>query len=343
MSFILVDSIGSVIDMINDIEASPLDHPFLFIDIEGTRLSRHGKVAIIQVLVPPKRAVYLVDIETLQGDAFETPSASSSNLTFKNILESEEYPKVLFDVRNDSDALYSHFNIDLKCVIDVQLFEYATRWNRTRYVKGLAKCIAEDAMLSRSEKSEWQAVKEAGAKLFAPEKGGRYEVFHERPISSEIIRYCVQDVLILPDLLKRYAGRMDDCIAAQVHSATLARVRLSQSPHFNGKGKQMVIGPSLSSRYVVCYRSDCDIFADRHGRAVSEPLCFPMTLIRSPRLNRYCILAAAAETSPMVRLQQGPGTGSDGRVSKESSAPADALGPIAGAFAAMNIEGSSRG
>jgi exonuclease 3'-5' domain-containing protein 1 len=48
--------------------------------------------------------------------------------------------------------------------------------------------------------SEWKAVKEAGVKLFAPEKGGSYEVFEKRPLDPRILAYCAQDVALLPDL-----------------------------------------------------------------------------------------------------------------------------------------------
>lgn len=250
MGSVLVDSIESIRQMVEDIETSPLEHPFLFVDLEGTDLSRHGKIAIMQVLVPPKREVYLIDVQELQWDAFQT--ASINGLTFRTILESAVYPKVFFDVRNDSDALYAHFNIELACVVDVQLFEFATRPYRGRFLKGLAKSISEDSSLGWSERRQWQEIKDAGAKLFAPEKGGSYEVFHERPIPAAIINYCVQDVLILPELLKKYSGRLGDDFAVQVHKETLARVELSQSASFSGKGRHMAAGPYFSwTRYAI--------------------------------------------------------------------------------------------
>ena len=36
--------------------------------------------------------------------------------------------------------------------------------------------------------------KTAGRRLFAPEKGGSYEVFERRPLSAAIIAYCVAEV-----------------------------------------------------------------------------------------------------------------------------------------------------
>lgn len=68
---------------------------------------------------------YLIDIYVLGARAFSTTDASGNSM--KSVLESDSIPKVFFDVRNDSDALYHHFNISLAGVVDLQVMEYATR------------------------------------------------------------------------------------------------------------------------------------------------------------------------------------------------------------------------
>ena len=65
--------------------------------------------------------------------------------TLRDILETSAIPKVVFDVRNDSEALYSHFNIRLTSVHDIQLMELATRMLSKKCVNGLSKCIKRDA------------------------------------------------------------------------------------------------------------------------------------------------------------------------------------------------------
>lgn len=52
-------------------------------------------------------------------------------MSLKSILESSMTPKVFFDVRTDSDALYGQFGIRLAGIIDLQLMEVASR---SRYV-----------------------------------------------------------------------------------------------------------------------------------------------------------------------------------------------------------------
>lgn len=185
MTSIIVDNLDLVCNLVESIEdAEPT--PLIFVDLEGVNLSRHGLIAVMQIMVPPNPVVHLIDICTLQKDAFDTSGPSGQ--TLRTILESKDYPKVFFDVRNDSDAFFSHFQISLHSIIDLQLLEFASRQVRGRYVNGLAKCILKDVGLPRSESQAWQNTKEAGKRLFAPEEGDIYEVFLERPLSPSFAR-----------------------------------------------------------------------------------------------------------------------------------------------------------
>lgn len=133
--------------------------------------------------------------------------------------------------------------------------EYAIRPPpRGNFLSGLAKCISRDLPWS-PESLRWDRIKEAGIKLFAPEKGGKYEVFHERPIPAAISAYCAQDVAILPKLLMWYASRMTDRLAVLVGEESKRRVEASQSSLFNGKGQHMARGPNLDGVMYVTKRS----------------------------------------------------------------------------------------
>ena len=183
-------------------------------------------------------------MHTLQRQAFET--AGANDQTLRSILESEQYPNIFFDVRNHSDALYAHFGVNLRGVIDLQLLEFATRVFRGNLVDGLARCISNDAQLDWAKRNEWQRVKNAGQKLCAPEKGGSYGVFLVRPLRDEIVQYCFQDVMILPQLLGKYGSLLKRDAAAGVNEEALRRITRSQSSGFNGKGRHMAVGPTLS-------------------------------------------------------------------------------------------------
>ena len=112
-------------------------------------------------------------------------------------------------------------------------------------VCGLARCIKTDAILSLEEKKVWEAVKDKGARLFAPEKGGKYEVFDQRPLSKEMIDYCVQDVRFLPGLWEVYVRRLGNSKkwAAKIEKATLDRVKESQAIDYDPHSKSKALGP----------------------------------------------------------------------------------------------------
>jgi exonuclease 3'-5' domain-containing protein 1 len=237
----LVDTVEAISTVVDKLIDQPTTPPSLYFDLEGVNLSRQGSISIIQIHVAPQNKSYLIDIHTLGSKAFDTTSKLGH--TLKSVLQSPSIPKVFFDVRNDSDALFSHFQVSLAGIVDLQVMEFATRTFQKRFVNGLSKCIDRDLDLSYSQKVECQRVKEKGVKLFAPEKGGRYEVFNERPLSADIGLYCVQDVQWLPALYQAYSRKLSKTMSTKVANATLARVRESQSPSYNGHGKHKAEGP----------------------------------------------------------------------------------------------------
>lgn len=121
--------------------------------------------------------------------------------------------------------------------------ELATRLFSRRCVNGLSKCIERDAPLSYADRADWVQKKNLGTRLFAPEKGGCYEVFNKRPMDEDILRYCANDVQILPRLWTYYNAKMSKFWIEKVLEASEARIRLSQSLSFNGKGRHMALGP----------------------------------------------------------------------------------------------------
>jgi exonuclease 3'-5' domain-containing protein 1 len=170
--------------------------PTIYIDLKGVNLCRKGSLSILTLLINtgiPTIRVYLIDVYSLGSQAFNTTSIKGK--TLKDILYNEKIPKVFFDVRNDSNALFAHFGVALQGVKDVQLIESATRTtiSSRKYLNGLAKCIKQ-GVLHSSNLTSWKLAKEKGGRLFKAEFSGSYKVFKQRPIPNEIISYCVGDV-----------------------------------------------------------------------------------------------------------------------------------------------------
>lgn len=232
-----VDSLGGVANLAECLSDLPTDPPSLYLDLEGTKLSRTGTVSLLTILVRHSGSsdhAYLVDIHTLGSAAFTTPSSSGNTLT--SILESPTTTKVFFDVRNDSDALHFYFGIFLRGVVDIQLMENASRLPRAskRLLNSLRKCIEDDLHLSPAERNAWEAAKDHGTKSMD---------FNERPLLEAVRNYCVGDVRYMPKLWRVYSGRLEGKWKKMVADETEKRVRLSQSPDYEPHGQHKVLGP----------------------------------------------------------------------------------------------------
>lgn len=242
---IVVDSATTLLSLLDILVSLAVDPPSLYLDLEGVKLGRHGSISIISLYVLPRKKIYLVDIHCLGRIAFSTTNSSATSL--KTILESPTIPKVIFDIRNDSDALFSHYEISVDGIKDLQVMELATRKGSKDFVAGLAKCIEIDSPVSIAAKAEWQRTKEGASRLYDPKKGGRYEIFNERPMRSEIVQYCARDVALLPGLYNVYNAKLrlpgEKFWQVQVREATKDRIKLSQSPGYDGQAKTKVCGP----------------------------------------------------------------------------------------------------
>ncbi|KAH3941396.1 hypothetical protein HBH53_200730 [Parastagonospora nodorum] len=235
------------------IKGLPRSPPSLYVDLEGAKLSRTGTISLLTLYVLPMDTVYLTDIDSLGAAGFYTPAPITSAaatlpdpvsataagkqtcptepvLTLKSVLESPTILKVFFDVRNDSDGLFAHFEIALKCVEHLQLMELATRSRKPRHhLVGLAWCMEHNNGMSSEARRYAGSVKKQGIKLFCPGKGGSYAVFAERLLQPIVLEYCVQDVVHMPKLWKTYHARMDAFWKVMVKEASGTRIAEIQS------------------------------------------------------------------------------------------------------------------
>lgn len=125
----------------------------------------------------------------------------------------------------------------------MQLMELATRTKNRQRVQGLERSIEKDAQLSAAEIKSWKEVKTAGKKLFAPERGGSYALFDERPLNADLLKYSVQDALYMPALRKTYNNKLAEDWKAKVAEETVARIAESQSAAYNPKSNDKTEGP----------------------------------------------------------------------------------------------------
>ncbi|RYN16026.1 hypothetical protein AA0117_g13401 [Alternaria alternata] len=187
---------------------------------------------------------YLIDVYTLGAQTFTT--AGTDGPTLKDILEDPDIPKVFFDVRNDSDALFAHYGIALQSVEDVQLMESATRRDMylRKHLSGLAKYMEKNITVGNLRRyTAWLDNKIAGEKLFKAEHGGSYEVFNKRPLPEDIIAYCAGDVQCLPELRNKFWGTRSQEWRDLVREETKRRVASTHMPDYRPYGKDKALAP----------------------------------------------------------------------------------------------------
>ena len=205
----IIDTLQAVVKLvdrlisIHEARVDTLDSPVIHISLEGVNLCRNGTVSIITLLLhesPSSQQTYLIDVQRLGTQTFCTAGANGK--TLKHILQDEKIPKVFFDVRIDSAALFAHHNIALEGVQDLQLMDSAARETTSsrEYLSWLAACVEHTNIISFYRYITWSRDREAGEQLFRPELGGSYDVFNKRPLADDIVRYCVGNVACLPEL-----------------------------------------------------------------------------------------------------------------------------------------------
>lgn len=181
--------------------------------------------------------VYIVDVQTLGAETFST-SDTKNTANLKVLLEASTPVKVMWDCRADSDALYAHYNVALNGVIDAQLAENATnpKSQSNRTVIELLTCVekrlnlpagkvitfSETKAMGRDAMNEgidfvvnhtkkigdeesgyqWISTDDVG-KEDRVKEGRAISAMAERPVHPYLINYCVQDVVVLPQILDR--------------------------------------------------------------------------------------------------------------------------------------------
>ncbi|KFY38158.1 hypothetical protein V495_06718 [Pseudogymnoascus sp. VKM F-4514 (FW-929)] len=244
----VIDSEEGLLPLLDNIASLAIDPPSLYINLEGIALGRHGCISILTLYIAPTKETYLIDIHVLKEAAFSTTTASGTSL--KTILESPTIPKVVFDIRNDSDALFNLFQVSVDGIKDIQVMGCVTRRGENRFNADIVECIEKESPVSFAKhpnsfekKRTWRFAKEDGQRLFAPEKGGRFEIFNERPMKPELIQYCQLDVAMLPGLYGVYNAKLghrywQDCVVEE----TTRRVKLSQSAGYDAHSRSKIFG-----------------------------------------------------------------------------------------------------
>ncbi|KIO24994.1 hypothetical protein M407DRAFT_25636 [Tulasnella calospora MUT 4182] len=236
-AYTLVDTTQALSSLISKLYELERTRPALFIDLEGYKLGRNGRLALITIYASPLGITYIVDVTTLEEASFTTEGENLPRKTLKSLLEDKSIPKVLYDCRHDNDALYNLYKVYMRGVIDLQLMELATR--RQPYGAN----VKDYAGLSPRALVKWEQVKNYGTEIFesgGPQTLGLFEV---RPLAKKVIQYSIQDCTILPVLYDRFDGLIQPMWRKKVEEETTRRLRLARQTVFLGNSSVMRRGP----------------------------------------------------------------------------------------------------
>ena len=163
------------------------------VDCEGVELSRFGSVTLINIAV--RGQVYLIDVLKIGSTVYDGGLCS--------ILEDRSIQKLMFDCREDADALKHLYNVRLDGVLDVQLLEVMNRIRNRGYTKirSLKHCLE----LFVSDKTMIEVKLKGRSSMDQDNK-----LWEKRPLSEDILKYASIDVLALFKLYDALCNRVVD-------------------------------------------------------------------------------------------------------------------------------------
>lgn len=256
---LIIDTATGVAMMVEHIVQSHVRDPSrvdLFVDTEDDRVT--GGPSLIQIFVESIDTVYLIDMIALGAVAFTTPALSSAT-TLQDLFESTRVKKAIYGVIGDSHELWKSYGIDVAGVEDMHLLAIAAYgFKRKAGGKKLLDCVREltKGDLSDAERTEWLTRKEWGTVMFNEAKvkqekmmegeeiaTGWVPEFSIRPITTEVKKYAVADVTVLPNLYRRFAAKLPTLANGQQWVARVAakmdeHIKISQSLDFDPDAKR---------------------------------------------------------------------------------------------------------
>lgn len=104
--------------------------------------------------------------------------------------------KVIFNVRNDSDTMFSHFNISLNGVMDLQIMVYLQTRRLGRNPPNLHDCVMHDRGVISEELDQWSSVKKSVLDSIRQDKVTDLSDLptQRRPLTEGLLLYAAGDI-----------------------------------------------------------------------------------------------------------------------------------------------------
>jgi exonuclease 3'-5' domain-containing protein 1 len=189
--YILVDTVEKLTETCFHLKAEKI----LSVDCEGTNLSRHGKICLLQIAT--EYDIFLVDILSLGASAFVHGIGG--------ILQDNSIVKVMHDCRVDSDALFHQFNVRLSNVYDLQtVHTLHQRVNLAKHHRNRASLV--DLVTEYAPQEKPSLVYKAEIKPLYKQNPKLWE---ERPLPQSLINYACADVRMMFPVYRTLNKKVD--------------------------------------------------------------------------------------------------------------------------------------
>ncbi|XXH01927.1 hypothetical protein Hte_008289 [Hypoxylon texense] len=226
-----VKSPKALLSLIKNLHSLPTESPSIFLDAEWFR---DQKATFLHLFVPSENTIYRLKID--EPRSVDLSTTIPAGVSLSSILESESIPKVVFDVRRISKALFDQHDISLDGIQDLQLMELASRdaEQSKKYIAGLAKCVETGIPRSNEVRKRW----------FESENIDKYHLSNVLGHASRSSMYRIE---LFPTLWNTYHERLrrprEAFWLAQSHEQASCRIIEAQRPSFKISDKKNALGP----------------------------------------------------------------------------------------------------
>ncbi len=233
MDIIWIDTEDLLRSLLKEIRGVSAVQPSFYIDAEG--FGRAGSPDLLQIHVLPLQKTFIIDVFTLQRAAFDTTFRTT---LLRTLLESPCITKVLFDLRQDSNAMYSNYQVSIESIVDLQLMEYFKpgRCANPQYLNGLKVCVQRDSGFPPECIKQWSQEKTLA--------NSTARAFQKRPLPAHLLQYAAGDVQCMPSLYQVYRQQLTIEGWWSVTVRSQERIHDSRHPMYDPTGRQTAEGPS---------------------------------------------------------------------------------------------------
>lgn len=183
-------------------------------DLEGNSLGKPpGTVSLFQLILPDANHTWVFDVTKFGRKVFYMMGTRGQSIC--KLLEDDDISTGWWDCRNDANALWFHFQVQLNpdSTVDLQYLELATRARgecRDRRL-GLDKAVGPEGVrsgtMSHDEALQWTMITLNGKEYFKTNSKG-YGIFDMRPLPELAIQYAGGDTKHMHMLYTAYMARM---------------------------------------------------------------------------------------------------------------------------------------